>query len=68
MGTEGHLEIIAVYELLTFIVLAASRQTAWQGDMILYVTGLKCAGMAAITSLQEPIRAGLTASSTENGG
>ena len=68
MGTEGHLEIIAVYELLTFIVLAASRQTAWQGDMILYVTSLKCAGMAAITSLQEPIRAGLTASSTENGG
>ena len=29
---------------------------------------LKCAGMAAITSLREPIRAGLTASSTENGG
>ena len=35
---QDHSEIIALLELLTFVVLAASQKEAWEGQMILYVT------------------------------
>lgn len=38
IGPGGHSKIIAVYELLTFIVLASHRAHGWGNELILYVT------------------------------
>ena len=38
VGSGDNLGIIAVLELLTFVVLASAQSATWRNEMILYVT------------------------------